>query len=273
MLSRVARTINATNEALADYQFSVYAQSLYDLMWRDFCDWYLEAIKPTVKSSPAQQAVLRATLDSILRLLHPVMPFVTETIHESLREFPGGGGEIDGLALPPAELLVSAPWPIASPALIDESAERDFAFIQELTDAVRTARSAKGVEQKRKITLHADAALLARLAAAPGTVELLAGLERITADAPPADRALFTFQAREYALSNLADALDPAAERASLEIQVTKLDKEIAALSGRLNNPGYAQKAPPKLVEESKAQLAQKEAERDAAARRLQELA
>ncbi len=270
MLSRVARTIAAANESLAEYQFSVYAQSLYDLMWRDFCDWYLEAIKPTVKASPAQQAVLRATLDSILRLLHPVMPFVTETIHESLREFPAG--EIEGLALPLAELLVSAPWPIAAASLIDESAERDFGFIQELTDAVRTARSAKSVEQKRKITLHADQALIARLAAAPGTVELLAGLERITADAPPAERALFTFQAKEYALSNLADALDPSAERASLETQVSKLEKEIAALSDRLNNPGYAQKAPPKLVEESKAQLAQKEAERDAAKRRLVEL-
>lgn len=273
ILSRLARTISAANESIAGYEFSVYAQHLYDILWRDFCDWYLEAIKPTVKTDPGQQAVLRAALDTILRLLHPVAPFVTEAIYESLRAIPAM--QIPGLMLPDSELLCTAPWPSADPALIDEHAEAEFTFLQELTDAVRTARAAKGVEQKRKITLHLDAALGERLAKTGGApvVELLAGLDRITSDAPPADRAMFTFRAKECALSNLAEALDAGAERAALEALAAKLDKEITNLAGRLNNPGYLQKAPAKLVEESRAQLAQKEAERDAAHRRLKELA
>ncbi|HVZ93341.1 MAG TPA: valine--tRNA ligase [Phycisphaerales bacterium] len=275
MLSRVASTIKKVNESLANYEFSIYAQQMYDLMWRDFCDWYLEAIKPTVKTDASQQAVLRAALDSILRLLHPVCPFVTEALYEQVRLV--AGAPVAGLNVPPSAsgLLCTAPWPIAADALIDEKAEAEFLFLQELTDAIRTARATKNVEQRRKITLHADADLIARLSkdrVAGGMVESLAGLERVTADKPPQDAVLFTFRARECALSNLADAMDPAAEKTSLAEQVAKLDKDIAALAGRLNNAGYIQKAPPKLVEESKALLAQKEAERAAAARRLGEL-
>ncbi|HBS29056.1 MAG TPA: valine--tRNA ligase, partial [Phycisphaerales bacterium] len=92
MLSRLASAVRTLEGALEEYQFSVYAQTSYDLLWRDFCDWYLEAIKPTVGSDAAQRAVLRAVLDSILRLLHPVCPFVTEVLHEPLRRVPGGAG-------------------------------------------------------------------------------------------------------------------------------------------------------------------------------------
>ena len=73
IISRLHRTLHAVEDAVADYQFSAYAEAMYDFVWRDFCDWYLEAIKPTVKSNPAQQQVLRTVLNSILRLLHPIM--------------------------------------------------------------------------------------------------------------------------------------------------------------------------------------------------------
>ena len=85
MLSRVQATTALVTHAIQTYQFSAYAQAMYDLMWRDFCDWYLEAIKPTVAESRAQQAVLAHTLESIVRLLHPLVPFITEAIWERLR--------------------------------------------------------------------------------------------------------------------------------------------------------------------------------------------
>ena len=80
MLARLEHASRAIDAAIADYEFHRVAEALYDLVWRDFCDWYLEGIKPTIRSNPEQQAVLAATLDAILRMLHPVCPFVTETL-------------------------------------------------------------------------------------------------------------------------------------------------------------------------------------------------
>ena len=84
IISRLHRTLHTVEDALREYQFNIYADAMYDLVWRDFCDWYLEAIKPTVKASPAQQQVLSTVLNAIMRLLHPIMPFVTEALWPSL---------------------------------------------------------------------------------------------------------------------------------------------------------------------------------------------
>ncbi|MCA9306203.1 MAG: valine--tRNA ligase, partial [Phycisphaerales bacterium] len=99
ILSRCAQTVAKVNEALKNYEFSVYAQAMYDLLWRDYCDWYLEAVKPTVAESVGQQSVLRAVLDSVLRLLHPIMPYVTEAIWEAFSKIERA--PIRGLELAP----------------------------------------------------------------------------------------------------------------------------------------------------------------------------
>ncbi|XHC27274.1 class I tRNA ligase family protein [Phycisphaerales bacterium ac7] len=85
MLSRLRTTIDRCEAALGNYTFSEYAAALYDILWRDYCDWYLEAVKPTVKTNPTQQAILVTALDAIVRLLHPVCPFVTETLHPHIQ--------------------------------------------------------------------------------------------------------------------------------------------------------------------------------------------
>ncbi len=267
LLSRLARTIQQVNDALADYQFSRYAEAMYDLFWRDFCDWYLEAIKPTVKSNAAQQSVLRHSLDAILRLLHPITPFVTEVLYGALR--PIARPAMPGLDLKDHELLCLAGWPEMDSSFIDEAAEADFARMQALVDQVRQVRSAKGVEPRRKVTLHADAETARAVAAWSGMAESLAGLERVVTTPPgPAD-APFLFEGRPCALSNLVDASDPAEERKRLTEALAKLDKDISVIEARLNNPGYAAKAPAHLVEETRASLDRKQAERDAMRDRL----
>jgi valyl-tRNA synthetase len=85
MLARLERATRLVDEAIADYEFHRVAEALYDLVWRDFCDWYLEGIKPTIRTNATQQAILASTLDAILRLLHPVCPFVTETLWASVQ--------------------------------------------------------------------------------------------------------------------------------------------------------------------------------------------
>ncbi len=267
MLSRLAGATKAINACLARYEYAEYATSLYDLLWRDFCDWYLEAIKPTVKGDTplgaGQRAVLRATLDAILRLLHPVAPYITEAIHERLRDVNTAG--VKGLALDKHDsgLLSLTPWPTLDDALLDAEAENQFERLRALTESIREARAQQNVLPKRKLILHADAALTSAIEQAQGLVETLAGLEQVTTDAPPSGGGsmVITFEGAQRHLSGLTDAVDAGAERARLEKNAEDLAKSIAALEGRLNNPGYADKAPAKLVQQTRDQLAAQQAE------------
>ncbi len=277
LLSRLHSAIEASTNALAEYQFSDYAQTLYDILWRDFCDWYLEAIKPTVAGDPRQRAVLRAALDAILRLLHPIAPFVTEAIFERLSEIPGepvAGIELD----PPRKggVLATAGWPRAAASLRDEASERDFERVRTLITAVREVRAQHKVAPRRRITLHGPAALnevVALAQAGPSNIIVsLAELDRVAPDAPTGDSVAFRFESLELRVSNLADAVDTGAERARLEKLVGDLEKSIATLSGRLNNPGYAEKAPGHMVQQTRDQLAKAQADLAAARASLESL-
>ncbi|MFM9959522.1 MAG: valine--tRNA ligase [Phycisphaerales bacterium] len=275
ILSRLARLIERVNGAIAAYDYSDYAEAMYQFLWWDFCDWYLEAIKPTVKGdSPqaaAQRAVVKSVLDAALRLLHPICPYVTEVLHEALSGYRVGG--VAGLVFGAdgATLCVSA-WPSAEAALVDEDAEREFEWLRGLTEAIRQVRAAQGVEPKRRITLHTEAATLARLRLAGAFVPTLAGLEEVVESERGSESrgtTLFVCDGREHGLSNLKDVMDAGAEKKMLGEQVEKLEKEIVVLEGRLANPGYADRAPAKLVQQTRDQLSQKIAERDAAKARI----
>ena len=268
MLSRLAGAIQTCDKALADYEFSVYAQTLYSLLWNDFCDWYLEAIKPSVADNPGTRCVLRAVLDAILRLLHPVMPFVTETIFDALAKYPGAAPT--GLTLAPPRcsgLLCLAGWPTGDASLHDAHAAAQFEKMRTLVSAIREVRAQHNVPFKRKITLHPPAGMAVIPSA--DLTSTLAGLEAVSHAAPVGPSVTFIADAHEYRLSNLADEVDQGAERARLTKLVADLDKSIATLEGRLNNPGYTQKAPPSMVQQTKDQLTKAQAERGAAAAAL----
>ena len=271
MLSRLARAIDAMDDALGSYQFARCAEIAYDLLWRDFCDWYLEAIKPTIATSPAQRAVLGHTLDAMLRLLHPLVPFVTETIYERLPQI-----DRPGLDLAPSthdDLLCCAPWPRMDPSWICEQAESDFAEFQTLVRAISDVRSQQKVHPRRKITLHVDGQTADRIRAIEGIVRTIAGIGTIVSDAPPSGAVPIRFQNRELHLSDLADALDPDAERAHIAVQIADLESSLVNLDKRLSNPGYAQKAPAHLVQQTRDQRAKAEDDLRALHARLEELA
>ncbi|MFZ4574130.1 MAG: valine--tRNA ligase [Phycisphaerales bacterium] len=273
MLSRLAGAVRACSESLDRYEYADYAVALYDLLWRDFCDWYLEAIKPTVAENAGQRAVLRASLDVILRLLHPVMPFVTEAIFERLSEMPSAG--VAGLSLvgkDKGSLLATAGWPVAGEFLIDPKAEAEFEKLRGLITAVRELRAQHNVPPKRRVSLHLNAAAADLGDYGRLLVGSLAQVGTITHDAPGGASVAFTYDALEHRLSDLADAVDADAERARLGKLAADLDKSIATLEGRLANPGYALKAPPSMVQQTQDQLAKAKAERDAARQSLERL-
>ncbi len=284
MLSRVAATVADVDQSLASYQYAPYATAMYDLLWRDFCDWYLEAIKPTVASSASQRAVLRATLDAILRMLHPIAPYITEAIHERVRSLPPtaaiAGLDLAGDAKDAARrasakwsgMLCREMWPKADASLRDSHAEATFERLRQLVTACREVRSQHQVAPKRRVTLHVDAALAKEIAAAGGLVETLAGLAEVAAAKPAGAAVTFSFDSKECFLSDLADQVDAGAERERLAKQVADLDKSIAALEGRLGNPGYADRAPKHLVDQTRDQLAKAIADREAARAALAKL-
>lgn len=271
MLSRLRAGVIQANSALERYEFGHYAVALYDLLWRDFCDWYLEAVKPTGRDNPSQQAVLRSALDAILRLLHPACPFITEAIHERLRDV--RTADVPGLELGSAHesgLLCRAMWPSALDELADFQAERGFERMQALVGAIREVRAQHDVSPKRAITLHLPDELEKELDR-DGALDLVATLAGVSAFKRPApdpgeiNLVEFTFETSTLAASDLAEEVDQAAERARLERLIDDLRASIASLEKRLSNPGYAEKAPAHLVAQTRDELEAKRGELNAA--------
>ncbi len=273
IIARLHRTLHAVEDALNAYQFNVYAEAMYDLVWRDFCDWYLEAIKPTVKTNPAQQQVLRTVLNAIMRLLHPIMPFVTETLWPHIQA--AGPAGLDGIVLPPNDLLATAAWPDIACRVEDASAVATFERVQNLTNAIRALRAERQVPPRKRIRLAAPQDVLDLIAQAGGVVETLAGLEQVelhSKQATTGPSIPLAFEGRELHLSGLVDEVDIAAERNRLAKVIADKERAIMGFRNRLSNEGYLSKAPPEKVEETRRMLSQAEADLAAAQRALESL-
>ncbi len=273
MLSRVVHATGAVNTALRNYMFKDYADAIYDLLWRDFCDWYLESIKPTVGTDPNQAAVLRHVLDSILRLMHPVTPFITEAIHERLSAIPMR--EIEGFGFDEtksSETLCQSGWPNPDQSLRDEVAEEAYGRMVALTTAIREVRASNKVPPKRKVVLHVSGELASDVARWSPLVETLCNLSEVSGDEAPDASASFVFEGTEYRVSDLADAVDASVEKERLTNELASLNKAISGLEGRLSNPGYVDKAPEHLVNQTRAELEQKKQDRDSVQASLDKL-
>jgi valyl-tRNA synthetase len=266
ILSRLARATEEIGEAIRNYEFANYAQALYRFIWDDFCDWYLEAIKPTVAEDARQRATLAAALRGAISLAHPVMPFITEVIWEQLSSRLGGLHETPGVSFEGSRkggLLCTAGWPRLAGSVRNDAVEQRFDRVKALITGIREVRAQHNVPPKRKVTLHvpdpsawSGAALL---------VQTLAGVDEVRGMGGEGARVRFMFEGAECALSNLADAVDAEAERARLTKLIADKQRSIATLEGRLANPGYAAKAPPAMVKQTQDQLSKDKADLEAA--------
>ena len=258
IVSRLQRAAEKVGSALGAYDFDEACAALYEFVWSEYCDWFLEWCKPALQGTDgaakqsAQGSMLRV-LDTTLRLLHPLMPFVTEEIYQSL---PGTTGSIS-----------IAPYPEMDAKRLDADAERDMALLIGGISALRTLRAeftppgqeneaARAAMIARRLTVTvvpegawAEAALRAQLPALAtlarlGTVSVAdaapAGLRTVATGVPG---ATFHLPADE-----LLAGIDPARETARLVGELAKLDKERAGIEGRLSNAGFVQKAAPEAV-------------------------
>jgi valyl-tRNA synthetase len=264
ILSRFNRTVATCDEALRDYRFDQYAKSCYDFFWGDLCDWYLEAIKPAMKD-PKRAAqtsdVLAAVIDGSLRLLHPMIPFITETIWWKLNEVRPNRGVPGRLECPPSERLIKAAWPKVGE--FSEAAEAIFPRLQETIGAIRNLRNEYKVDPKQSVgvTIIAAPEPARQITENQELIELLATctLKEVSPDAKRIEKAARVAAAGvEIYVEGL---IDEAAEQQRAQKRREELSKQIGAMKGRLANPGYIAKAPPHLVKQTQDQLSQAEAE------------
>ncbi|MBW0181767.1 MAG: valine--tRNA ligase [Vulcanococcus sp.] len=280
ILSRLARVNRETAERYGSYGLGEASKGLYEFAWNEVCDWYVELIKrrlnPGENPSPEALAdqrtarqVLAKVLNALLVMLHPLMPHLSEELWHGLT------GE------PETTFLALQPWPALDVAALDDSLEASFAELIEAIRVVRNLRAVAGLKPSQSVPVRfvsGRSELAAVLTAATADITALTRAERVevldpaAAEANPATKALAGVSGELQVLLPIEGLVDLEALRARLEKDIAKAEKEIKGLAGRLANPNFADKAPPEVVAECKANLADAKAQAELARRRLADL-
>ena len=245
IVSRFHRTVADVGSLMTDYEFSEAGRILYEFIWSEFCDWYIEIAKIQLRSNDAKRAastrwVLFHVLDGILKLLHPFMPYVTEAVWDYLPKR--------------SSMLIAAGWPKAGP--IDDPAERSLDLVINTIRAIRNARAEFRVDANRRIpALVAAGPNVNILETERAIVESLARVDPLTiveaaVEAPR--RALHLLVGGNTIYLPLADMVDLEAERSRAAAELTRLRAQIGAIDNRLAQPGFTAKALPAVVQKER---------------------
>ena len=273
IFARLDETVRKLDESIEKYQFNIFADTLYDFVWHDVCDRYLEAVKPTIDSDPEQQMVLANLLNSVLRIMHPVCPFVTEALWPHVRQ--ATSSTVGGVELPDTEILATASWPkIEITQSLSTSLISDFNSADQLVSLVRSTRAEQRVKPKQTIELYAPSTVLNLLDRVNGYVQTLAGIGEVKPlmEAPSDGSTVITFEGTEIKISGLESDIDLDAQKSRLEKLIADKEKQISGFKGRLSNEGYLSNAKPEVIEETRSLLALAEADLEAAERSLANL-
>jgi valyl-tRNA synthetase len=273
--SRLGATIRAVESAFAEYRFDFAATALYEFTWHEYCDWYLELAKPVLQGAGAAAERQRGTrqtllvvLETLLRLLHPLMPFITEEIWQRVAPL------LPGAAPAASPSIMLSAWPNPADFAPDAAAERDLRWLMQVVLGVRQIRGEMDISPARKLPLllqnpsavdlelaQRHQALLMRLAGVEAPQALAPG-----AQAPPSATALV---GELTLLVPMADLIDPVAERARLEKQLRKTGEEIARAQAKLGNDNFVRAAPAAVVAQERERLAEFERARTGLERQL----
>jgi valyl-tRNA synthetase len=251
--TRLSRTVEEMRAALDAYRFNDVAQVIYRFLWNEFCDWYLELAKLSLGSDDparrhATQATLVRTLDAALRLLHPLMPFITEELHQALPQSPSA---------PATTRLVLAPFPRAEDFPRDLAAEADIERLIDVVRVVRNLRAEMNLPPSRRVDVRigADEATRTALAAMSDAIRSLARVEKLDF-LPPGERprgaAVATAAGAEIFVP-LAGLIDVAAERDRLSRGISRVDQELAGVRRKLGNESFVARAPDEIVAKERA--------------------
>jgi valyl-tRNA synthetase len=255
IVSLLQRTESEVERAFNDYRFDLAAKAIYEFVWDQYCDWYLEIAKVQIQGgSEAEQRATRRTLlrvlETILRLAHPIIPFVTEEIWQTVAPMT----ELKDKSRGTQSIMLQA-YPKADPEKIDEAAEAWVATLKTAVEACRSLRGEMSISPAAKVPLIAagDAAQLAEFAP---YLKSLAKLEdvAIVAELPEADAPVML--AADFRLM-LKVEIDVAAEKERLGKEIARLQGEITKAESKLGNESFVARAPAAVVEQEKARLAE----------------
>ena len=251
IISELAKAEEKTRTALLEYRFNEAADGIYKFIWNQYCDWYLELIKPILSGGddidPALIAETRSTASRVIaesiRLLHPFMPFITEELWEKV--FAGQG------------MLITSSWPEITSTGGDDAAQ-DIGFVVDLITQIRSIRNEMNVPVSAKpdlVLINADADKQGIVERNRPAIERMARVAGVNlSDTAPEQSAQGVSQGLEFALP-LAGILDFDAERARLNKDIKTAEGEIKKLDSKLNNQGFLAKAPEDVVEENRRRL------------------
>jgi valyl-tRNA synthetase len=261
ILSRLHAAITAVHGALQAYNPAAALGAARDFFWNELCDWYLEMLKPRFRDGADAEAaaggrqVLAAVLDQTLRLLHPFVPFLTETLWARLQALAPSRGVAE--PFPCADLLVHATWPVADAAWLSPVAEQQVASMQQWSVAIREARARYQVPPRERLAarIHAEGATAATLGAVRDLLAHMAGLGDVAIGADvqrTPDAATVVLGA---AKAFLLGVVDLEKERGKLQQQAEKLRGQIGGIERKLGNDGFVAKAPAEVVARERANL------------------
>ena len=265
IVTKLHETIEETTRLIDEYQFHEAGRTLYEFLWSEFCDWYIEAAKVRLREDavdPVVPQTLAYVLERSLRLLHPFMPFVTEELWQRL---PHGG-----------DALIIAEWPSAG-ATFPEHAEQ-FEAIKEATRLIRNARAEQGVEPARRIAAivypGSEAEIYRALA---GELQFLAridgeGYEVRQGEPEPQQNSIAIVSGAATLYLPIAGMVDLDAERARLNREIEESEAEVARASAMLSNEQFVGRAPEQVVQAQRGRLAQADERTRALRARLSEL-
>ncbi len=258
ILSLLSKTTASVTADLEAFRFAEATKTLRDFTWNDVCDWYVEFLKGRLRNPearPIAQRVLASVLDGLARLLHPIVPFLTESIWQAL----GQVAPIRGLPdpEPAAESVCIAPWPNYSETWRDTEAEEVIAQWQEKITAIRTLKAERNVPDKAKVhpIILAEGPVAAILQSGEAFIKAFTNAETLTI-AAQADRP------KDCAVSVLGDAeillpleglIDKEAELARLRKSLTGIEKQLPGVQAKLSNESFLGKAPAEVVEQLRA--------------------
>ncbi|QDF66207.1 valine--tRNA ligase [Shewanella sp. SNU WT4] len=251
------QTVKTFDDHMAAYRFDLAANTLYEFTWNQFCDWYLELTKPVLQNgSEAEQRGTRHTLVTVLeqmqRLMHPIMPYITETIWNRVKPLAGVTGDT----------LMLMPFPEYQAAQVDDTAMADLEWVKQMIIAVRNIRAELNIAPSKPLNAllrGVSAEDKARIEANQTFLTSLARLESMTILASDDTAPMSTTQlvGEMELLIPMAGLIDVAAEMARIDKQIEKLAQEAGRIEGKLSNEGFVAKAPAAVIEKERAKLAE----------------
>uniref|UniRef100_UPI0025DAC450 valine--tRNA ligase n=1 Tax=Pseudomonas sp. UBA4617 TaxID=1947318 RepID=UPI0025DAC450 len=261
IISQLQRTEAEVTRQLEQFRFDLASQALYEFIWNQYCDWYLELSKPVLwdENAPVERArgtrrTLVRVLEVALRLAHPFMPFITEEIWQRIAPLAGISGKT----------IMLQPWPVANESRIDPAAEGDIEWLKELMVGLRNIRAEMNIGPGKPLPLflkNANADDQRRLQENEALLKKLAKVESFTvlSDADEAPLSATALVGDLQVLVPMAGLIDKDAELARLNKEIQRLQGEVARVGGKLSNAAFVDKAPPAVIEKERAKLAESE--------------